>query len=141
MTTRVSYNLKDALLIKETNFSAAAGTIQSEALDLGSIGDRGVRTDPFELLIAAPEATASNLPAGATNTFSFQFCNTADFSTNVQEVSVGTAGQQTGSANGAQEHEVRFRVATDAPRYVRVKCVTAGTAAQTGKKFQFAIVS
>ena len=113
MTTRVSYNLKDALLIKETDFPAAAGTVQSEVLDLGSIGDRGVRTDPFELLISAPAATAAELPDGATNTFSYQFCDTADFSANVQEVSLGTIAQ-TGSATGAEEFEIRFRVATRA---------------------------
>ena len=139
MTTRVSYNLKDALLIKETAFPSAAGTVTSEAFDLEDIGERGVRTDPFELLINVAEATDTQLPAGATNTFSLQFSDTPDFSAGVVEFSA--AWKQSGSADGADEFEVRFRPATDAPRYVRVKCVTAGTAAQNGKTFQFAIVT
>jgi hypothetical protein len=141
MTIRVSYNLKDALLIKETSFPSAAGTVYSEAFDLEDIGQRGVRTDPFELLINAPAATAAQLPAGASNTFSLQFCNAPDFASGVMEVSAVAAWQQAGSASGAEECELRFRPATDALRYVRVKNVTAGSAVQTGKKFQFAIVS
>jgi hypothetical protein len=141
MTTRLSYNLKDALLIRETTFPTAAGTVQSESLDLHDIAERGVRTDPFELLIIASEATAAQLPNGASNTFSLQFSDTPDFSAGVQEFSAGTAWQQAGSASGAAAFEVRFRPATDAPRYVRAKCVTAGTAAQNGKKFEFAIVT
>ena len=141
MTTRVSYNLKDALLLKETNFPAAAGTVQSEAFDLEDIGVRGVRTDPFELLVNAPEATATHLPASTSNTFTLQFSNDPTFASGITEWSAGTAWAQSGSASGAPEFERRFRVATDAPRYVRVKCVTAGTAAQTGKKFQVAIVT
>ena len=140
MTTRVSYNLKDALLIKETAFPSATGTVESEAFDLEDIGERGVRTDPFELLINVAEATAAQLPAGASNTFSLQFSDTPDFS-DVVEINAGAAWRQTGSATGAEEYEHRFRPATDALRYVRVKCVTAGTAAQTGKTFQFAIVT
>jgi len=142
MTTRVSYNLQDALLIRETNFPAGAGTVNSEALDLECIGERGVRTDPFELLIIAPEATATHLPASTSNTFSLQFSDDSTFATGVTEWNAGTAWQQAGSATGAAEFERRFRPATDTPRYVRVKCVAAGTTpAQTGKKFQFAIVS
>jgi hypothetical protein len=141
MTTRVSYNLKDALLIRETAFPTAAGTVQSESLDLHDIAERGVRTDPFELLIVAPAATAAQLPNGASNTFSLQFSNTPDFSAGVMDVSFGTAWQQVGSADGAVEFERRYRPETDAPRYVRVKNVTAGTAVQTGKKFEFAIVT
>ena len=141
MTTRVSYNQKDALLIKTTAFPTAAGTILSEAFDLNCIGDRGVRIDPFELLIHAPAATAQQLPNGTSNTFSLQFSNTPDFSAGVTEWSAGNAWQQAGSATGAAEFERRYRVATDAPRYVRAKCVTAGTASQNGKSFEFAIVT
>ena len=141
MTTRVSYNLQDALLIKQCNFPSAAGTVYTEALDLGSIADRGVRTDPFELLVCAQEAAVAELPAGTSNTFSLQFCDTPEFSTGVQDWSAGTAWQQAGSADGAEAFEGRFRPATNAPRYVRAKCVTAGSAVQTGKSFQLAIVT
>jgi len=141
MTTRVSYNLKDALLIRETNFPAGAGTVHSEAFDLESIGERGVRIDPFELLVVAPEATAAQLPNGATNTFSLQFSDNPDFTGNVTEWSAGTAWRQNGSATGAAEFERRYRVETDAQRYVRARCVVAGTAVQTGRRFQFAIVT
>jgi hypothetical protein len=141
MTTRVSYNQKDALLIKETNFPTAAGTVYSQAFDLEDIAERGVRIDAFELLLTASAATAAQLSAGASNTFSLQFSDTTDFSANVTEWSAGNAWQQAGSATGAAEFERRYRVATDAPRYVRVKCVTAGTASQNGKAFEFAIVT
>ena len=141
MTTRVSYNQKDALLIKTTAFPTSTGTIESQAFDLFDIAERGVRIDAFELLITAPEATAAQLPANASNTFTLQFSDTADFSANVTEWSAGTAWRQSGSATGAVEFEKRYRVATDAPRYVRAKCVTAGSAAQNGKTFEFAIVT
>ena len=139
MTTRVSYNLKDALLIKETAFPSATGTFESEAFDLEDIGERGVRTDPFELLINVAEATAAQLPDGATNTFTLEYSDTPDFASS--QIVHNTAWVQTGSAAGAEAVEYRFRPATDAPRYVRVQCVTGGSAAQIGKTFQFAIVT
>ena len=141
MTTRVSYNQKDALLIKKTALPTTAGTVYSQAFDLFDIAERGVRIDAFELLLTAPAATAVQLPAAASNTFSLQFSNASDFSADVIEWSASNAWQQAGSATGAAEFERRYRVATDAPRYVRVKCVTAGTAAQNGKAFEFAIVT
>ena len=141
MTTRVSYNLQDALLIKQCNFPSAAGTVTTESLDLGSIADRGVRIDPFELLVIAPEAAIAELPADTSNTFSLQFCDTPEFTAGVLEWSAGTAWQQAGSANGSAAFERRFRPATDALRYVRAKCVTAGSAVQTGKSFQLVIVT
>ena len=139
-TVRPSYNQKDALLIKTTAFPTAAGTILSEAFDLNCIGDRGVRIDPFELLIVAPAATAQQLPNGTSNTFSLQFSHTPDFAT-FTEWAAGNDWRQSGSANGAEEFERRYRVPTDAPRYARVRCVVAGTAQQTGKPFEFAIVT
>ena len=144
MTTRVSYNLKDALLIKETALPNS-GTIYSDAFDLECIGQRGVRIDPFELLITAPAADASELPNNARNTFYFQFCDDPEFvPANVRTITGGTSGimwRQDGSAEGAEEYELRFRTATDAPRYVRAMCVVSGNAAQEGKTFQFAIVT
>jgi len=91
MTTRVSYNLKDALLISETPFHANSGVALSEAFDLEDIGQRGVRTDPFELLLHVGAATAAQLPAGATNTFSFQFFNAPNFVGRIVEISAGSA--------------------------------------------------
>ncbi|GHT26849.1 hypothetical protein FACS18942_05080 [Planctomycetales bacterium] len=139
---RPSYNAKDALLTKKTSLPSATGTIYSEALDLGGIGEHGVRIDPYELLLTSPAATAAQLPASASNTYTLQFSDDNTFASGVVEWSAGTAWQQAGSASGATEAEFRFRPATDAPQYVRVKCVTAGAgAAQTGLSFEFALVS
>ena len=74
------------------------------------------------------------------NTFSLQFSHTPDFAT-FTKWSAGNDWRQAGSANGAEEFERRYRVPTDAPRYARVRCVVAGTANQTGKPFEFAIVT
>jgi hypothetical protein len=138
---RQSYSAKDALLTKKTLLPTASGTVYSEALDLGDIGEHGVRIDPYELLLTAPAATAAQLPQAAGNTYTLQFSDDNTFAEGVIEWTAGTAWQQAGSASGAGEAEFRFRPSTDAPQFVRVKCVTAGTAAQTGLSFEFALVS
>jgi hypothetical protein len=140
MVKKTSLNQKDALLIKKTSLPSATGTVYSEAFDLGDIGERGVRIDPFELLLTTETKTAVQLPAGSVNTFSYQFSDDAEFSTNLNEIS-GTAWKQTGSADGALPYEQRFRPSTDAQRFVRVQCVTTGTASQTGQSFEFSIVT
>jgi hypothetical protein len=123
---RPTYNQRDALLKKLGVFPTAAGTTYTEAHDLGDIGQRGVRIDPFELVIEAPALTATQLPAGADLAYSFQFCDVEDFSDNVETVEV-TEWKQTGSTSGAGAFEARFRVATDGRRFVRAKCVRTGT--------------
>jgi hypothetical protein len=139
---RPSYNQRDSQLFRYGQYPSAAGTTYSAAFDLGSIGERGVRIDPFELLVFAPPQPAANLPASNTLTYSLQFSDEETFATGVIEWSAGTAWSQTGSAAGAEIFDKRFRPSTDAPRYVRVKCVLAGSTANlTGLEYGFTIVS
>ena len=123
---RPTLNQRDALLKRKGEFPTAAGSTYTGAHDLGDIAQRGVRIDPFELVIEAPALTATQLPVGTSVTYSLQFCDTEDFADNVEEVNVGI-WKQTGSANGAEAIETRFRVATDGRRFVRAKCVRTGT--------------
>jgi hypothetical protein len=143
-TVRVSFNQKDALLIASGALSKTAGTAYTSALDLGDIGERGVRRFPFELLISCASVPSSELPATAGNTFSLQFADTLTFDGYVETYGGADANwKQSGNSGESGAFEKRFRPATDqALRYVRVKCVTAGTGtiAQTGT-FELAIVS
>lgn len=138
---RPSYRQRDQLLKFRGRFPAAAGTVYSETFDMEDIGERGVRVDPFELLVESPELTATNLPDGASLAYSLQFSDTADFSGEVIEWSAGAAWSQAGSGAGAAAFEKRFRPATDALRYVRVKCVGAGTLGTDGLEFLLVVVT
>jgi hypothetical protein len=122
-----SFSQRDALLIVKGDYSSAAGTSYSKVFDLGEISERGVRIDPFEILISAPALTATNLPASNALSYSLQFSDTAGFLEDVTEVSAGTEWSQTGSASGTDALQKRFRIASNGKRYVRVKCVRTGT--------------
>ena len=126
-TVRPSYGQRDALLKRLGEFPSAAGATYTEAIDLGDIGQRGVRIDPFELVVEAPALTAAQLPAGAALAYSLQFSDSEDFSGDVETWTPGARWKQTGSAAGAEAVAVRFRVRTDELRYVRAKCDRTGT--------------
>ena len=141
-SVRPSYNLRDQLLEFSGQFPDAAGTVYSDVFDMESIGQRGVRIDPFELVVESPELTAEQLPDGASFVYSLQFSDTADFSGEVVEWTAGAAWAQTGSAEGAATFEGRYRVETTQElRYVRAKCVASGSPAATGLGFTLIVVT
>ena len=147
MTTRVSYNLKDALLIKEVELPSESGTRYSEVFDLECIGQRGVRTDPFELLITIPELPADVLPNNARVAVSIELCDSPDFTPGTAIIQYGAPNPGDHpwtivgiDSNGSPEREFRHRVATDAPRYARMKVQYSGPGAE-GHFAAFSIVT
>ena len=136
-----SYSQKDALLQKITACPTAAATpTYSGAIDLGPLTRRGVRIDPMELSLTAPKMTATNLPASASLAYTLEFSDDSAFVSSPTQTITLSDWKQTGSASGCDALSKRFRVATDAPRYVRAKCTLTGTASLAGVSVVFEAV-
>ena len=78
------YSQRDVLGVVEGDYPSSGAGFTSP-LDLGEISERGVRIDPFEILISAQALSATNLPASNSLVYSLQFSNVADFSSGVIE--------------------------------------------------------
>ena len=144
MDIKQSFKRRDALLIKNAAFPAAAATpTYTEALDLGEVTDLAYRNLSMELLLSSPEMTTTNLPEGESLAFGLEFSDDPDFGADSSVVTVTISDwSQAGSATGAMDIVRRFRPSTDSGRFVRAKCtLTGNTAVLTGTSFSLEIVS
>jgi len=130
-----TFQQRDRLLQKETDFPAAGSTTKTEAVDLGPITHLGYRNMNMEFEFSSPELSATQLPASASVTYTLEFCNEPTFTDGVSVFECND-WKQTGSTNGAEEIVRRFRVSTDSKRYCRLTCKNIG-GALTGLKFMF----
>lgn len=121
----------DAALIKTAKASTtAADVVASDALDLGAIDSIGVRSEPFELEVAIPAFTATDLPSSATLAIALQSCADASFAAGVTTAFTQTIGDGVAYAGG----KVRYRVTLKDAQYWRVAVTTAGSPAATAAK-------
>ncbi len=127
MATKKGYTTQDAALAVSKALPAAAGTVYSDPIDLGPIsGNLGVRSEKFELAVAAPALTAAQLPASASIAYKIQASDDKTFSEGVVAWDILEAGQ-TGGAAGAAAGEFRFRPPLDSPRYWRLAATVTGS--------------
>jgi hypothetical protein len=118
MSNEFNRNIQDYQFTVTRALPTADGTVTSSDLDFGA---NTVFPENVELDIAVPELSATNLPSADTLTITVQGGASATPSTSLNLVKVITG---TGSTIAAQS--VRFRLPSDAPRYVNVKFVAAG---------------
>lgn len=113
--------LRDADLTKTIALSNGAGSVTSNAIDLGPHRKSGTP----ELLILAPALTTTQLPNTETMTYIVEFAAATGFSTITRSITVGV---QTGAGGaGAVADEYRCGVASDADQYCRLKVTKTGT--------------
>jgi hypothetical protein len=126
-----TYRVQDALLTKQAVIANGAVTAP---LDLGELTGNGARLEEYELRISAEASTSAALPANTSVVYTLEF-SAADSMTDPVSFTC-SAWKQTGSANGADEAEFRFRLPTNlAERYVRVKAAVTGTPGTITAKF------
>lgn len=136
-----SYSLRDALLRRTAGYPTGAVPTLTESFDLGPVTRLAHRPAPFELLLTAPVLTAENLPAGNSLKYSLEFCDDPAFPLADTQTVILSDWIQEGHADGVDDIVRRYRISTDSPRYVRVKCTKTGTGGDlAGKSFVFEIV-
>lgn len=117
----VGFSSYDASLIVSAKASdTTATTVGSNPIDLNAIDSVGVRYEPFELEVAIPAYTATELPSDATLTIALQSSDDATFASNVTTVVTQTIGD--GAAFSGATY--RFRPTLKADRYWRVAITT-----------------
>lgn len=129
MTTPINpFVQRDAANVKTVSPKAAgtAGTEYSAPIDLGVCEVPGVRGGDYELLIEAPELTATAFPSSATLKLVLQSSNDANFSA---VTTTQTLADLTGGAKGAGSYRVKHTA--DAARYWRIG-VTSNASTGTG---------
>lgn len=93
------FTSKDAALIVSAKPSGTtATTAASNAINLGAIDAVGVRSEPFELEVAIPAFTATELPSDATLTIKLQSSNDSTFASGVTDAISATIGDGTAAA-------------------------------------------
>jgi hypothetical protein len=128
------YQVRDALLQKEASI---ANNNVTEYIDLGELTERGARLEIYELGLWAQESATAAFPATTGAAFQFEFSDDIAFTS--PDIYTCNKWVQTGSANGTDAIEARFRVPTKCPRYVRAKVKTSGTTGTITAKFGFEI--
>ena len=117
----VGFDSRDAAMIVGAKPSGTtATTVGSNPIDLGPIDAEGVRSEPFELELAIPAFTATELPADATLTIKLQSCAASGFSSNVTDHISQSIGDGTAYSGGT----IRFRVPLKGDRYWRAAVTT-----------------
>ena len=116
------FTSRDATLVKTQKFPTAgkAGSTATDAIDLGVRSAIGVRSERFELEIAAPETTDAQLPSGTSATLKLVSSDSPSFETSTVERSWTLSG-------AGEARAFRFRPTLESNRYWRVECETTGT--------------
>lgn len=131
------FNVKDANLKDTCTLPAGALTTYSAGIDLrGSAPYSGSSRPDFvancEMLLTAPALTTVQLPDAQTVTYSIQSADDSAFGTNLTTVAASCLVQTGAGGAGAASATVRYRPATNAQRYFRLKAVKVGAADASG---------
>ena len=134
----MTHSMGDALL--SVSLPLVSGTTYSPAIKLaeGELTRDGRHLQRDELIVSVPELTATELPADASFTYSIQFSDEQDFAmaTEIREISDSLA-KVNGSASGAPDFLISFRIPYQRDRFARLKAVSAGTPGATTKVAKF----
>ena len=121
MANEFAHNVQDADLTKSAALPAAAGSVALTALDLGA-GDAFLADCELEITTEACDDTA----APDTSTLKINVEDSADnttFATLAAELASLTAAASAGFA----AQTLRFRIPSNAGRYIRAKAITAAS--------------
>ena len=119
---RAIHGVKDADLNETKALPAAAGTVNSDGIDLGALSDRGGRFLDCEGLLSAPALTTGELPDTTTMTYTIQSSATSNFAS--ATTLAGSCIVQTGDT-GADAETFRFKIPSNCQRYIRAVAVGA----------------
>ena len=119
---RAIHGVRDASLKETKALPAAAGTVNSDGIDLGALSDRGGRFLDCEVLLSAPALGATALPDTTTMTYSIQSSATSNFAATT--TLAGSCIVQTGST-GAAASTFRMKIPSNCQRYIRASAVGA----------------
>lgn len=115
------FTSKDAALITSAKPSGTtATTVGSTPIDLGPIDQIGVRSEPFELELAIPAFTATELPSDATLTIKIQSCAASGFSSDVTDHFSVAIGDGTAYSGGV----IKYRPTLVSDQYWRAAVTT-----------------
>lgn len=128
------FTSRDATLIMTKNFPAAGtpGKTATDAIDLGARSTRGVRSERFELEVAAPETSSATLPGGSSATLKLISSDSPDFESSTVEKSWTLSG-------ASEARRFRFRPTLESNRYWRVECETTGTTGTGSDALEYAL--
>ena len=119
----VGFDSRDASLIVAVKPSGTtATTVGSDPIDLGPIDAEGVRSEPFEIELAIPAFTASELASNTTLAVAIQSSNDPTFAAGVTVAAAATIGDGTAYSGGT----IRFRPTLKGDRYWRAAVTTTG---------------
>ncbi len=133
----MTHSMADALMSVQHVFGS--GTNYSAPIKLNEAPQtrdgRHLQTD--ELIVTAPSLTATELPDGASYTFSIQFSDEQSFATagEIREISDSRAVVN-GSASGSKDFLIAFRIPYQCGQFARLKVVAGGTPGTTTKAAQ-----
>ncbi len=120
--TLICSRVHDATLKSSDALPAAAGLTNGTAIDLGALTDTSSRSEQVEALLTVPALTLLQLPNTVTATYSLQMSNSSNMAS---PQSLGNSViMQTGS-NGAASTTFRFKVPSNALRYIGAAVTTA----------------
>jgi hypothetical protein len=112
---------RDARITKTKPLPAAASSsTMTDGIDTGK-GAFGDQVADFEFLLTIPALTTTMLPDTRTATYIIEHDTDAAFGT-VATLNVGSVVQTGAAGAGAAATSHRFRLPTDAKRYIRAKC-------------------
>lgn len=138
MTTRANYLAQDANYVTTKALPNGAASVETSGLDLGALTTRGARLEEDEILIEAPILTTAELPDAQTMKYDVQTDDDVDWGsakTIAKEVLVQTGA----GGEGAAAASARFRIPTDAERYIRIQATNSGAGNCSSKSMTFSI--
>lgn len=118
--------LKDAQVKLTLALPNGAATTTSTAIDTGKVTSQGTQPENVEWLLTAPALTTAQQPDAKTLTYSIITSDNSDLSSPTTLIS-GCIVQTGAGGAGAAAAEYRFRLPSDAARYLGFKAVGSAT--------------
>jgi hypothetical protein len=129
-----AFTRQDAHLSKSKALPAAAGSVQTDAIKIGSVGEPLLT--PLELRISAPGLSTAQLPNANTAVYAILHGDTPD-----TLEWVATIGVQTGAGGeGAPGAEYRYRPPHNLKPFVAAKCTTNAAANASAAAMQLDVM-
>ncbi len=115
-------NVRDAELIETKALPADAGSVYSDAIDLGALSAAGARLEQVEALLTAPTLTSTQMPSNTTIAYDIQASNDSGFNS---ITTLASSAISATSNSGITGSTYRFKIPSNCPRYLRAKATTA----------------
>jgi hypothetical protein len=112
-----------SLLVTHALPGASSTTVTTSAIDLGLLHGISERPENCELVAEIPALILAKLPNTAVETYTIEACASSGFGSGVKTLASTTQTGATGTATQPAQ-ELRCRLPSDCPRYVRLKVVS-----------------